>query len=76
VEGGRLSDARAEAELIDELARDIEAENRGVALRGRGSSLAYLAAHGSPEATAQVANQVLRLVPQLYAGSGDPCRHG
>lgn len=78
---GRPTDAAREAHVLHELAHGIAAADlrrAGVAcaqvgaLQARASSVAGLAGRGRGEATAQAANQVLQLVPQLYAGLGDP----
>lgn len=77
---GRPTDAAREAHVLHELARGAAAADlrrAGVeraqvgALQARASSVAGLAGRGRGEATAQAANRVLQLVPQLYAGLGD-----
>lgn len=77
----RPGDARLEAQLLHELGRSVSAGDLGGAsvgdahvraLHARVSSVADLAARGAWEATAQVANQVLRVVGEVYASCGDP----
>lgn len=81
LEEGGTWDAHAEAHRLHELVRDIAAADlraAGVpraqlaAFETRASSVADLAARGVGEATAQVANQLLRVIAELYASLGDP----